>query len=91
MAQMPATVGTEDFGTATIRIDLAANGALDFVIEAGPAAVRGKLVLGAVQRRATLPARIHSGLEVFVIAAGKGALGPLFEDDVLFFRGQFSV
>src|SRR5690554_6078753 len=91
MAQMSAAVGAEDFGTAAIRIDLAANGTFDFIIEAGPAAVGGKFVLGAVQRRATLLANIHPGLEVFVVAAGKGALGPLVEDDVLFFRGQLFV
>lgn len=89
VAQVPATVITNDLCAAAIRIGYAAYGSGQVIVEAGPATTGIKLVVGVVERSLTTPTDKHAvGLPV-VVFTGKGALGSFVFNNVSLLRAQY--
>ena len=87
VAEVASAVFAEDLDASSIGVDVAANGAFDLVVEAGPAAAGVELVFGAVELRVAAAAGVDAGIFRIDVLAGTGELGPFVDEDALFFRG----
>ncbi len=91
MAEVAAAVRALDLGAHAVGIGQPVHRARDLLVERGPAAVRVKLVVGAIERGVAAPADVGAGRVEVVVLAGEGPLGALPLDDIAFFFGQFVV
>src|SRR5688572_9899953 len=91
VAEVAAAVRALDFDAHAIRVRQAFDGAGDFVVEGGPAAVGVELVGAAVEWRVAATADVGAGLVEVVVLAGEGILGALVLDDAGFFGREFVV
>lgn len=87
MAEVGFTVRANYFRTAPIRIRYAFNRAWNFVVEAGPSAVRFKFVPGCIQWRITTLADVHSIFPMMIVFARVGILRSLVNDHAFLLFG----
>jgi len=80
VAKMASATSALDFDPLSVRVGHAFHRPGALLVERGPTAVGVELVVGPVERRAALPARIRSGSEEPVILPGERHLGALVED-----------
>ncbi len=85
MPEVGAAIGALNLRAYTIWVGEAFNGAWDFFVEAGPAAVGFKLGFGAVEFGAAAFADIRAFVPEGVVFAGEGHLSALVDDDLFFF------
>lgn len=85
VAEVGAAGGAFDLGAGAVGVGKVAHGAVNFLIEAGPAAAGVELGGGEIKRGAAAAAEVGALLEKVVVLPAEGALGPLVDDDALFF------
>lgn len=88
MPEMAATVGADDLGSPSIGVGNSLHGALNLIVEAGPATERLEFSFGAAQGCVATFAGVESVCIMLVIRAGKGSLCALVYDDAFFFGGK---
>ncbi len=88
VSEVTAAVGAGDLYPAHAErtIDVADNGARDFVIKRRPAAAAVELVGRIVQRRITTAAHENSIAFKVVVFTGKGPFGAFMRNNLFFFR-----
>lgn len=91
MAEVGSTPGAENFRAAVAGIGKPPNRSRNFVVEGRPAAAGVKFVIGPVERRAAIAARVNSALKRIGIAAGERTLRAVVQDHLLFFDRQGTI
>jgi len=85
MAQMSLTIGADDLGALAIGIRKMTDGALEFSVEAGPAATAVELGPAVVEPGVALATEVGAHFGVVGVLADPGRLGALVQQDVLLF------
>src|SRR6056297_1007350 len=81
--QMAPTVSAKNFNSPTICIGYAFHISCYFIIKAGPAATRIKLIIGVVKWIIAAPADKSACCFEIIVFAGKGLLCSLMNDNSL--------
>ena len=84
VAEMTLAVRTDDFDPSAVRVGMTGDCIVDFVIEAWPAPVADKFVLGAVERGIALAAKIQAGIFGQRVAPITGRLGAFVKEHIAF-------
>ena len=88
VSEVTVAVIADDLDAAAVGVGNALDGTRYLVVEAGPAAAGGELVLAVVQGRFAAAADEDAVYLEVVILAGEGHLGAFTDDDALFLGGE---
>src|SRR3546814_2257708 len=88
MSQVGAAIGTQDFSPPPVSIGNALDSPINFIVKAGPTAMRLKFSIGKVQRSITTFTRIGAFFFIIQQFTRKRAFSALVQDHLGFFWCQ---
>lgn len=91
MAQMTATVCTENFRSSSVCILLAEDCTFNLIIKTGPAAMTVEFILRPVKRGIAAPANVYAGLLVIHVLTGPWSFSTFMYQYILLKISKFIV
>ena len=84
VAEMAAAIVAQDLRAESVGVGHLFDRAFDLIVEAGPTAIAGEFVIGAVERCVATPADIGARIFQVRVFASKGPFRPFAQDDARF-------